>query len=74
MIVILLSLSAFYVRARALLLFFSASRGKTRSSRTVIRLQRRSLDALSFRAHLDVLSLRTALVASLRLPEIELTL
>ena len=35
------------------------------------RMQCRSLDALSFRAHLDVLALRTALVASLWLPEIE---
>ena len=74
MIVIFFALSAFYLRARVLLFFFFASRGKTHSSRTVIRMQRCSLDTLSFRAHLDVLALRTALVASLWLPEIELAL
>ena len=67
---IVFALSAFCVRARALL-FFSASCGKTHSSRTEIRMQRRSLNALSFRAHFDVLALRAALVASLWLPEIE---
>ena len=69
---IVFALSAFRVRAQALL-FLSASCGKTHPSRTAIRMQRRSLDALSFRAHLDVLALRAALLTSLRLPEIEFT-
>ena len=69
---IVFALSAFHVRARALL-FSSASCGKTHPSRTAIRMQRRSLDALSFRARLDVLALRAALLTSLRLPEIEFT-
>ena len=69
---IVFALSAFRVRARALL-FFLASCGKTHSSRTAIRMQCRSLDALSFRATLGVLALRAALLTSLWLPQIEST-
>ena len=69
---IVFALSAFHVRARALL-FLSASCGKTHPSRTAIRMQRRSLDAPLFPATRGELALRAALVASQRLPEIECT-
>ena len=69
---IVFALSAFRVRACALL-FFSASCGKTHSSRNQNRMQCRSLDALSFRATLGVLALRAALLTSQWLPRIEST-